>query len=142
MIATQNKLASIALVDDDSIFQLTASRMLKATEQISDILQFANGEEALRFLHDNASTKENLPDIIFLDINMPLVDGWAFLEGYSRLKQEISKNIIIYMVSSSIDPMDMNRAKSNVLVSDYLIKPITRKGFEELLNKFNSSLTD
>jgi two-component system, chemotaxis family, chemotaxis protein CheY len=135
---TQASQTVIALVDDDSIFQLTASRMLKATELIGNILQFSNGEDALRFLHDNVDKRDKLPDILFLDINMPLVDGWAFLEDYALLKQKMSKKILIYMVSSSIDPMDMNRAKSNNLVEDYLIKPITRLGFEELLHKFNT----
>jgi two-component system, chemotaxis family, chemotaxis protein CheY len=128
----------IALVDDDTIFQLTASRMLRSTHLTHTILQFSNGEEALRYLSENADKKENLPDILFLDINMPYVDGWMFLEDYVKLKKKLNKEILIYMVSSSIDPMDINRAKNNQSVKDYLIKPISREGFEELLQQFKN----
>lgn len=124
---------TIALVDDDSIFQLTASRMLKSSGEQTNILQFSNGEEALRYLLANAEEKQNLPDIILLDINMPHVDGWMFLNDYTDLKKKLSKDILIYMVSSSIDPSDINRAKSNVNVSDFLIKPILKEGYQKLL---------
>jgi len=132
----------IALVDDDTIFQLTSSRMLKASSPDVNLLQFSNGEEALRYLNENFDKKENLPDLIFLDINMPYVDGWMFLDDYNHLKEKIGKSIIIYMVSSSIDPVDINRAKGNKLVSDYLIKPITRTGFENLLMQFRNTSTN
>jgi two-component system, chemotaxis family, chemotaxis protein CheY len=126
----------IAIIDDDSIFQMTASRMMRATKMADQILQFSNGEEGLRYLNENAEKRENLPDIIFLDINMPLVDGWMFLDDYANIKTKIGKDILIYMVSSSIDPADSSRAKSNQSVKDYLVKPITMAGFENLLSQF------
>lgn len=125
----------IALVDDDKIFQLTASKTIKATNLTEHILQFENGEDALAFLRDNVADPATLPDYIFLDINMPLVDGWMFLEDYGHLKNKLSKQVTIYMVSSSIDPRDISRAKSNEHVSDYVIKPVSRERFIELLQK-------
>lgn len=125
----------VALVDDDYIFQLTASRLLKAADATANVLQFPNGEEALRYLNDNATEDSKLPDILLLDINMPHVDGWMFLNDYALLKAKLSKKIKIYMVSSSIDPVDMNRAKSNQSVEDYIIKPISREGFKQLIEK-------
>jgi two-component system chemotaxis response regulator CheY len=130
---------TIALVDDDSIFQLTASRMLRAFGEQPTILQFSNGEEALRYLLANASQEEDLPDLILLDINMPNVDGWAFLNDYAELKKQLAKKIVIYMVSSSIDPSDINRAKNNVNVSDYLIKPILKEGYQKLLHSMSDN---
>lgn len=130
---------TIALVDDDSIFQLTASRLLRAANQNTRILQFSNGDEALRYLQSNFDKSESLPDIIFLDVNMPYVDGWMFLDDYADLKKQLHKNILIYMVSSSIDPSDINRAKSNQVVKDYLIKPISREQFNALLKTHTSS---
>jgi two-component system, chemotaxis family, chemotaxis protein CheY len=126
----------IALVDDDSIFQLTASRMLKVAHPNTNILQFSNGDEALRFLQSNAENSEKLPDIILLDVNMPYVDGWMFLDDYADLKKQLSKNILVYMVSSSIDPADINRAKANPSITDYLIKPISREQFAGLLKDY------
>jgi two-component system, chemotaxis family, chemotaxis protein CheY len=125
----------VALVDDDKIFQLTASKTLIATQLTNKILQFENGEEALDFIRSNLDNKSGLPDYIFLDINMPFVDGWMFLDDYVKLKSKLPKPMTIYMVSSSIDPRDINRAKSHADVSDYVIKPVTREKFLELLSK-------
>jgi two-component SAPR family response regulator len=125
----------VALVDDDAIFQFTASKTIKATAITDAILQFENGEVALQFLRKHLSDPQSLPDFIFLDINMPYIDGWMFLEDYDELKAGLSKPISIYMVSSSIDPRDVDRARSNVNVKDYVIKPVTREKFAELLKQ-------
>jgi CheY-like chemotaxis protein len=126
----------IAVVDDDTVYQFTASRTLKATKMTEQILQFPNGQEALNFLHTNAANPSRLPDIIFLDINMPITDGWMFLDEFRKSKDEFSKKMRIYRVSSSIDPRDLNRAKSNPEVSDYVEKPISLNKFSELLGDF------
>jgi CheY-like chemotaxis protein len=123
----------IALIDDDKIFQLTASKTIKAMQITDNVLQFENGEEALQFLKHNQSDINNLPDYIFLDINMPFVDGWMFLEDFEKLKSCLVKPVTIYMVSSSIDPRDVNRAKSNSNVCDYVVKPVTPEKFVQLL---------
>jgi two-component system, chemotaxis family, chemotaxis protein CheY len=125
----------IALVDDDKIFQFTASKTLKAILISDSILQFENGEDALRFLKDNLLNARLLPDFIFLDINMPLVDGWMFLDDYEALKPRLAKQVVIYMVSSSIDPRDIARARENSNVKDYVVKPVTREKFIELLER-------
>ena len=125
----------IALVDDDKVFQLTASRTIKAANLTDRILQFENGEEALAFLKSHASDSDSLPDYIFLDINMPFVDGWMFLDDYAELKQLLTKEIRIYMVSSSIDPRDVDRARQNENVREYVIKPVSREKFVELLSR-------
>ena len=125
----------IALVDDDKIFQLTASKTILATHLTNNILQFENGEEALQYIRQNATAPERLPDYIFLDINMPFVDGWMFLGDYATLKQDLTKPITIFMVSSSIDPRDMKRAKDNANVKDYVVKPVTKEKFIELLQR-------
>jgi two-component system, chemotaxis family, chemotaxis protein CheY len=123
----------VALVDDDKIFQLTASKTIKALQLSDQILQFENGEDALKYLVDNASNADSLPDYIFLDINMPFVDGWMFLQDYSGFKQNLVKEIAIFMVSSSIDPRDIHRARSIPDVQEYVIKPLSREKFIQLL---------
>ena len=125
----------IAIVDDDKIFQLTASKTIKATAITDNILQFENGEAALTYLKANLKNSENLPDYIFLDINMPFVDGWMFLDDYAALKSLLTKPISIFMVSSSIDERDINRAKNNCNVRDYVTKPVTREKFLKLLQQ-------
>jgi two-component system, chemotaxis family, chemotaxis protein CheY len=123
----------VALVDDDKIFQLTASKTIRALDLTDQILQFQNGEDALQFLSDNSENTDSLPDYIFLDINMPLVDGWMFLQDFAEIKQNLQKQISIYMVSSSIDPRDVNRARTIQDVTDYVVKPVTKEKFIELL---------
>ena len=125
----------VALVDDDRIFQFTASRTIRTLNLTDKILQFENGEEALKYLADNASNSDNLPDCILLDINMPVVDGWMFLEDYSGLKNNLAKEISIYMVSSSIDPGDIRRAESIPEVVEYVVKPVSREKFIELVRR-------
>lgn len=124
----------IALVDDDKVFQLIASRTIKATRLTDKILQFMNGEEALIYLRENAANSDALPDILFLDINMPIVDGWMFMDDYVNLvKDKIQKTIRIYMVSSSIDPRDVERARSISDIREYVIKPISQEKFINLI---------
>jgi two-component system, chemotaxis family, chemotaxis protein CheY len=125
----------IAVVDDDRIFQLTASKTLMAIQITDKVLQFENGEDALHYLKSNLTNPTVLPDYIFLDINMPFVDGWMFLDDFACLKPQLSKPIVIYMVSSSIDPRDLERAKNNRNVSQYVVKPVTKEKFKELLQR-------
>ena len=124
----------IALVDDDKIFQLTSAKIIRSLNLTHDILQFGNGEEALQYLRDNADVSDNLPDYIFLDINMPYVDGWMFLADYATLKTKLNKSISIFMISSSIDPRDIIRAQNNLDVREYIIKPVSPEKFRQLVD--------
>lgn len=125
----------VALVDDDKIFQFTASKTIRALQLTDRILQFENGEDALKFLNMNASNNDSLPDFIFLDINMPFIDGWMFMEDYAGLKQNLTKEISIFMVSSSIDPRDVDRARCDANIKEYVVKPVSKEKFIELLDK-------
>ena len=125
----------IAIIDDDKIFQLTAAKTIKSTSLTDKVLQFENGEVALEFIRDNVGNPFVLPDFLFLDINMPFIDGWMFLEDYALLKPSLPKSMTIYMVSSSIDPRDIDRANKNNDVTGYVVKPVTREKFIELLNR-------
>jgi two-component system chemotaxis response regulator CheY len=125
----------VAIIDDDKIFQLTAAKTIKSTALTDNILQFENGEVALEFIRENAHNPVALPDFLFLDINMPFIDGWMFLEDFAQIKPNLSKAITIYMVSSSIDPRDIDRAKKNNDITGYVVKPVTREKFMELINR-------
>ena len=92
---------------------------------------FHNGKEALNHLNAIISNEAELPDVILLDLNMPVMDGWEFLEEF--IKIESDKPITIYIVSSSIDPGDINKAKSYDNVSNYIVKPITIEALKTVL---------
>lgn len=133
-----NKTKIICVIDDDDIYKYAVKRAVKVNKLTNKIITFSNGEEALDFLEDNLNEKDNIPDIIFLDINMPIMDGFEFIEEYIKLKPSVGKKITIYMVSSSIDEADIKKAKSISEVSDYLLKPIKPKELSELINRSKS----
>jgi len=135
----RNKVDSVCIIDDDLIYQFLAKEEIEYTNLVGKIMFFDDGEKAIHFLTATLDNNDvaSLPDVIFLDINMPIMDGWEFLGAYLLLKPRIGKNIVIYIVSSSIDIRDLDKARSISEVSDYIIKPISNKRlvsiFSELL---------
>ena len=123
----------IYIIDDDDIYQFTAMRIIETHQLAKKTFVFSDGEMAIKYLINNVGNKDNLPDIIFLDINMPIMDGWQFLEEYKLLKPKIEKKIQIYLVSSSLNKIDLNRAKDISEISDYIIKPVKSEKLIELI---------
>lgn len=125
----------ISIIDDDTIYQFTTVKVIELENIAKKIVVFSDGEEAIEFLIENVDSADTLPDIIFLDINMPYMDGWEFLEEYAKLKPHLPKAIVIYIVSSSVSSMDMDRAKSISDVTDYIVKPITSDKFKAIISE-------
>ncbi|WP_298473423.1 response regulator [uncultured Maribacter sp.] len=123
----------VCSIDDDEIYQYTMSLNLKSLDSIGEIIVFNDGLEANNFMLDNLNNQEKLPDIIFLDINMPVMDGFQFMEEYEKIKSKLTKNIIIYMISSSADPADIETSKQIEDISNYLIKPIKLEQLKTIL---------
>lgn len=132
---------SIFIVDDDALYKLLLKKSLKKLPYEIMVNCYDNGEEALLSLQKLKTQKELLPDIILLDINMPVMDGWDFLDAYKKIKTELSKPINIYMASSSIAANDLEKAKHNSDVLNYLVKPISLSKIHELFtSKTNAQL--
>lgn len=112
----------VAIIDDDDIFQFTTKVKFEKLELASEVIIFNDGEEAIEYLKETAMV--DLPDILLLDINMPIVDGWDFLELFQHLDKEKQQVLEIHMLSSSINPDDVRRADENPYVRDYITKPI------------------
>lgn len=108
----------ILLVDDDPIFLTLAELAIKKELSNVEIFKAFNGEEAINFL-----SQEEV-DTIFLDLNMPIMNGWEFLEEFSNAQ---STNQKIFILTSSIDPSDRKRAEENPLVSSMLEKPLNKE---------------
>ncbi|MEX2591554.1 MAG: response regulator [Anditalea sp.] len=127
------KIDLVYVVDDDPLFIFSMKKLLKLSEFCQEFFFFKNGQEALEGLKSNLSQEGKLPDIIFLDISMPLMNGWQFLDHL--IKIPIDKKIKIFIVSSSIDPYDMEKSKSYDIVTGYIYKPITIEKMNELKEK-------
>lgn len=121
-----NDTLNICIVDDDDVYKFTVVRTLESLDLKKKIKVFSDGEQAYSFLISNLNNNEELPDVILLDINMPIMDGFQFMQEYIKIKPKVGKKITIYMVSSSVDPLDMEKAKKISEISDYIIKPIKR----------------
>jgi CheY-like chemotaxis protein len=107
--------------------------MMSSSRTGFDAKEFTDGELAIDHLRKISDQPDLLPDIIFLDLSMPVMDGWEFLEEYSQLRCSLSKNISLFIVSSSISPEEVERSKTYAAVTDFLIKPLRAGKIEELL---------
>ncbi len=127
------KINTFCIVDDDDLYQFTTTLLLKNTDLVNKIIVFSNGLNAINFLKEEIGNIENIPDILFLDINMPVMDGWEFLEEYLLIKHMMPKTVVIYMVSSSVDDRDVLKAKNISALSGYLIKPISSENIMKVI---------
>ncbi|WP_299259492.1 response regulator [uncultured Aquimarina sp.] len=127
---------SVCIIDDDNMYVNLVSKIIELKKLSEKVIVFNNGKEALNFFikstQDKEAEEDIVPQVIFLDLNMPIMDGWEFLEEFTKIRDEISKKIDLYVVSSSIDTRDIDRAKSIKVVSDYLTKPIKLDDFEKI----------
>jgi CheY-like chemotaxis protein len=124
----------ICMVDDDRIYQFAARKAMEALNCADHLSSFGNGQEALTHLKRLALQEPAaLPDLIFVDLNMPVMDGWAFLEALSHLLHEWKRKPTVYVVSSSIDDKDIVRSRSYHHVADYLVKPVHKERFRQVI---------
>ncbi len=126
------KLACI--IDDDNLYISLIKKIVDIKKLSETLLVFNNGKEALDYftaIIENVS-QNAFPEIILLDLNMPVMDGWDFLTQFTKINSPIDIKTTLYIVSSSIDPYEIEKAKSFSLVTDYLIKPIELSEFEAI----------
>lgn len=120
----------IALVDDDEVINLVHSEVIKRIVQDVQLEIFQSGTQLLEYLKDH---DEQRLDVIFLDIRMPEMDGFEVLEKIRVMNPKASQNSRVYVLSSTLDERDLNKAKSNPLVTDFIGKPLSFDAFRQLL---------
>ncbi|QLG45570.1 response regulator [Costertonia aggregata] len=126
------KFKTVCIIDDDEISVFGLKRYMSQVDFCENLLVFKDGEEALQELKKHILDNRALPDAIFVDLHMPMLDGWEFIEEFSRLQQNTILLKNIYILSSSVDKKNIEKAKKFGLEGNYLIKPITPeilKGF-------------
>ncbi len=121
------------VIDDDPIHVFGVKHLLESSNLSGKTIYYTNGKEAYEGLKAIWDEGKELPELILLDINMPVWDGWDFLDEFTKLP--ISKKVIIYIVTSSIDPEDKEKAASYNELSDFVVKPISLDTLREIITK-------
>jgi CheY-like chemotaxis protein len=137
------KINTILLIDDDKAINFITKMLIKKAEITDNIEAVLNGQEALDYLTNSGKyeKEDNIypkPMLVFLDINMPVMDGWEFAEAYSKLTPEQKGDTKIIMLTSSLNPDDKERALKLSAISGFQNKILTMEGLTEILNKYFS----
>ncbi|WP_158729426.1 MULTISPECIES: response regulator [unclassified Flavobacterium] len=125
-------LNQVLCVDDDPITLLLYKKVLERFSFCTEIIKSTNGEEALHYFNTLLNNPSTKPDLIFLDLNMPVMGGWEFLEAFTTPKYTDFHTTKIVVLSSSIDPTDLKKAQNYPMVIAFLPKPINKSMLEHL----------
>lgn len=118
-----NKTGRIFIIDDDDIFVFVLRKLLQKNKRFNEVINIGNGLEAIDLLIAEYESMQIVPEIIFLDLNMPILDGWQFLDEIEKLP---FKDLLrIYIISSSIDVKEIEKAKTYSTVKSFVSKPVT-----------------
>jgi len=129
------KIPSILLVDDDEFMNLLNARLIEKAGVAEHIQVCYTGEEALDYIANKAGDHLQ-PDLIFLDINMPGINGWEFLEEYRTLNRSRKKNIIVVMLTTSLNPDDEELAGTIAEITEFRHKPLSAEMLGEIMNRY------
>jgi CheY-like chemotaxis protein len=128
-----NSLKTIMLIDDNPDDNFIHKRAINKLKSEITVLLMSSATEALEYIK---SVKHPPPDLIFLDINMPGMNGWEFLEAYNQLNKDLHCNAVITMLTTSQNPDDEELAKKWNFVSAYITKPLTPEIFKGIISKY------
>jgi len=128
-------LKNVMLVDDDYATNYLHQLFLEESERVENVLVAKSADEALAILKAGMDT-DQIPEIIFLDINLPAKNGWEFIDEYSEIVGEASKNSKVIMLSTSENPRDMEKSKEYKLIKEYRIKPLSVPIINEIVDKY------
>lgn len=134
----ENKLNCILLVDDDIATNFINKKIIQKANIIEHIQVALNGKEALDYLcnqgkFESIENRYPKPQLILLDINMPVMDGWEFMEAYQNLNIANKENIVIVMLSSSFNPADKAKAESIPEISEFRQKPMSKEALLQII---------
>tara|TARA_R110002051_G_scaffold111608_2_gene184211 strand:- start:13581 stop:13988 length:408 start_codon:yes stop_codon:yes gene_type:complete len=129
---------NVYFIDDDPIYVFISKKLIVEENFCKNIRVFENGKNAIEAIVDNGTAKQQLPNIIFLDLTMPVMNGWEFLESFQASPIENKETIKIIVMSSSINPLEIDMIKSYAIVSEYIVKPITPADLAKIIKTYHS----
>lgn len=119
--------ASCCIIDDDELFSFRTKELIKDVNFCENVLTYSDGQNAIDGLIGLMVEGVTLPNLIFLDIQMPRRDGWSFLEEFVKLPSNVTNSVSIYITSSFADPEMLAKAKEYKVIKDFLVKPLTKE---------------
>ncbi len=133
--------SSILLIDDNKLDNFYHRKVLEKSGFTGEIFECRDGKDALCFLqregkYEDLDINFTAPELIFLDINMPIMNGWEFLEEYGKLSQDLHSIHIIVMLSTSTNPSDHLRASKNPFIHTFMTKPLDKDQLLQLKTNF------
>ena len=123
-------MSKLILIDDEPIFHKIVQMTLKHSELSHQATYCYDGEMILDYLEEKGSESASLPDYIFIDLYMPRFNGWDFLNRFQKIYHLLKKKINIYVVTSSVDPRDIDRSKTYPFVTNFISKPVLKEIFD------------
>lgn len=124
------------LVDDNSADNYYHERVIIKNDAADHVVIKESGLDALEYLESTIDPENPLPDLIFLDINMPGMNGWEFLEEFKKLDKALQSKLIVIMLTTSVNPEDEALAKTYDLLAEFKTKPLTKEMLEDILIKY------
>jgi CheY-like chemotaxis protein len=128
----ETKFKTVLLVDDNEIDNFINEKVISSMGFAENIIIKNSADEALDFLREKSGSQSEIPEIIFLDLNMPVKDGFGFLKDFEDLDDSVKTKSKIIVLSSSISPEDINKASTNPYVQKYINKPLSEKYLEAI----------
>ncbi|GHN00811.1 response regulator [Cytophagales bacterium WSM2-2] len=128
------KLKCIMLIDDNADDNFYHERVIKKCNAADKVIAMQDASVALEFLKSVKNSSVDHPDLIFLDINMPGMNGWEFLEEYRKLPKELQSQVIVIMLTTSDNPDDKAKALDLNIAADFKAKPLSKEMLEEIVN--------
>ena len=139
---SQFNTSRVLMIDDNEIDLKINSRIISLTKIFDHVETCGSGQEALSFFNKNINNPEVLPDFILLDIQMPDMDGFQFLDVYKSLPKHVIDHCVVIMLSSTLDFGDIQRAEANIHVVKLLKKPLNPDELKDLIHTYGHSQSD
>ena len=127
------KFETVMIIDDNTIDLYISSRLITKNYFGEKVLEYSDAKEALRYLQENQHDFSMLPQVIFVDIYMPVMSGFEFLDAYDKLPHDLKNKCRTYIISSTIDDDDILRARRDKNVVSFQVKPINKEFLERII---------